>query len=44
VQSPVTQETGARFVFTLPLRPGAPPLELPGDKVLSDEKDQNPDR
>jgi two-component system sensor histidine kinase KdpD len=43
LESPVTGETGARFVFTLPLPTNLPVRTLPDDEVLTDEENQNPD-
>ena len=42
-QSPVAENAGARFVFTLPF-PSAGQAAHLSSKLLSDEKDQNPDR
>jgi two-component system sensor histidine kinase KdpD len=44
VESPIADNAGARFVFTLPFPPDTPSLKLPGDEVLRDEEDQNLDR
>jgi len=42
-QSPVAENAGARFVFTLPFPPADQAAHL-SSKLLRDEKDQNPDR
>jgi two-component system sensor histidine kinase KdpD len=44
VESPVTGNTGARFVFTLPLPADTSLPKLPEAEVLSDEENQNPNR
>jgi len=41
VESPVERNTGARFAFTLPFATGTPTPKLPGDEMLSHEKDQS---
>jgi two-component system sensor histidine kinase KdpD len=44
VESPVANNAGARFVFTLPFPSGAPPRVTPIVEALSDEENQGSDR
>jgi two-component system sensor histidine kinase KdpD len=44
VESPVRDDKGARFVFTLPHLQGIQPLKLPYEVGTDGEKDQDSDR
>ncbi len=44
VESPLAENRGVRFVFTLPFLPGRLPLPLPDDEVLANEENKDPDR